>query len=94
MGGTIAAARPSSHPLGPPQVRGGARAHVADSVDSAPTAASLRGEIEGVERERILAALEACGGNQTQAAKLLGVSRHALLGRIEKYALTRPRKRG
>ena len=45
------------------------------------------------ERERILEALERCGGNQTRAARLLGVSRRTLINRLEEYDLPRPRKR-
>jgi DNA-binding NtrC family response regulator len=48
---------------------------------------------EGDERIRILRALERCGGNQTHAARLLGVSRRTLINRIERYNLPRPRKR-
>jgi two-component system, NtrC family, response regulator AtoC len=45
------------------------------------------------ERARILAALDRCAGNQTQAAALLGMSRRTLINRLEKYAMPRPRKR-
>ena len=45
------------------------------------------------ERERILEALDRCGGNQTRAARLLGVSRRTLINRLEEYDLPRPRKR-
>jgi transcriptional regulator with PAS, ATPase and Fis domain len=45
------------------------------------------------ERERVVAALEACKGNQTHAAKILGVSRRTLITRIEEYGLPRPRKK-
>jgi transcriptional regulator with GAF, ATPase, and Fis domain len=45
------------------------------------------------ERERILRALERCAGNQTHAARLLGISRRTLISRIERYNLPRPRKR-
>jgi two-component system, NtrC family, response regulator AtoC len=45
------------------------------------------------ERARILRALERCAGNQTHAARLLGVSRRTLISRIERYNLPRPRKR-
>ena len=47
----------------------------------------------GNERDRIVAALEACDGNQTQAAKMLGVSRRTLVTRLGEYELPRPRKR-
>jgi DNA-binding NtrC family response regulator len=45
------------------------------------------------ERERVIAALEACDGNQTHAAKLLGIARRTLIMRIEDYGLPRPRKK-
>lgn len=48
---------------------------------------------EAYERERVLEALQRTGGNQTEAAKLLGVSRRTLINRLEKFALQRPRKR-
>jgi transcriptional regulator with GAF, ATPase, and Fis domain len=45
------------------------------------------------ERRRIVTALEHCHGNQTRAARLLGVSRRTLIARLETYAVPRPRKR-
>jgi two-component system, NtrC family, response regulator AtoC len=45
------------------------------------------------ERARILKALERCVGNQTQAARLLGLTRRALITRLERYRIPRPRKR-
>ena len=45
------------------------------------------------ERARVVSALEKCDGNQTHAAKLLGVSRRTLISRMEAYGLPRPRKR-
>ena len=49
----------------------------------------IRGEDE---KARIVRALEACGGNQTRAAKLLGVSRRTLINRLEQFDLPRPKK--
>ena len=43
-------------------------------------------------RARIVDALARCDGNQTHAAKLLGISRRALITRIAKYGLARPRR--
>ncbi|HEX4458011.1 MAG TPA: sigma 54-interacting transcriptional regulator [Polyangia bacterium] len=45
------------------------------------------------ERARIMAALERCAGNQTHAARLLGISRGTLVSRLAEYKLPRPRKR-
>jgi two-component system response regulator AtoC len=47
----------------------------------------------GDERQRILAALDACAGNQTRAAKLLGMSLRTLVNRLSAYGVARPRKR-
>ena len=44
------------------------------------------------ERRRIVHALEAAAGNQSRAAKDLGISRHTLLSRLDEYGLSRPRK--
>ena len=44
------------------------------------------------ERLRILQALEACGGNQTRAAKMLNLSRRTLINRLEEFDLPRPKK--
>lgn len=43
--------------------------------------------LEEVERDLIRQAIERTGGNQTQAARLLGITRHTLLYRLEKYGL-------
>ena len=53
---------------------------------------SLPHEMEALERQRILDALARCGGNQTQAAEMLGISRRTLLRRLDEYAVPRPRK--
>jgi transcriptional regulator with GAF, ATPase, and Fis domain len=47
-----------------------------------------------LDRQRVIEALEKTGQNQTEAAKLLGVSRRALINWIEKLGLPRPRKGG
>ena len=52
----------------------------------------LRDEIEELERRRVIEALDACAGNQTRAAQMLGISRRALIRRIEAYEIPRPRK--
>jgi two-component system, NtrC family, response regulator AtoC len=46
----------------------------------------------GDERSRILQALAECAGNQTQAAKKLGISRGTLVARLESFGIARPRK--
>lgn len=44
------------------------------------------------EKRRILEALDACGGNQTRAAKSLGMPRRTFISRLEMYNIPRPRK--
>jgi len=43
-------------------------------------------------RQTVIDALAACGGNQSRAAKQLGMSRGALIRRLERYGVVRPRK--
>ena len=45
-------------------------------------------DLEAVERALIVFALDTTGGNRTRAAKLLRLTRSALLYRLEKYGLT------
>jgi two-component system response regulator PilR (NtrC family) len=57
-------------------------------VASAPTASSALGEqLEGIEREAIVKALEQSRYNKTAAAKLLGMSFRALRYRIKKLGI-------
>jgi DNA-binding NtrC family response regulator len=58
----------------------------------APQREPLKNAIEELERERILQALKECGGNQSQAAKVLGMSRKTFVRRLDQYNITRPRK--
>jgi two-component system, NtrC family, response regulator AtoC len=44
------------------------------------------------ERERIMRALAACAGNQSRAAKLLGMARSTLVLKLNAYQLPRPRR--
>ena len=44
------------------------------------------------DRRRILAALEACAGNQTRAAKMLGIPRRTFVTRLDALNVPRPQK--
>ncbi len=57
-----------------------------------PVDRSLWSEVEAVEYQRIASALAATGGNQTAAAKRLGIARTTLIRRIEHFGITRPKK--
>ncbi len=57
------------------------------------TVADIRREMDALERDRILRVLSACGSNQTEAARVLGLSRRALVNRLDAWGVARPRKR-
>ena len=46
---------------------------------------------QAAERDRIIAALDACVGNQSNAAKQLGISRANLVNKLALYRVPRPR---
>ena len=52
----------------------------------------LKQKTREVEREQIIEALRRCGGNQTRAAKELGISRRTLVSRLSEYDIPRPIK--
>lgn len=47
-----------------------------------------------VEREEILRVLADCAGNQSEAARRLGMARRTLVSRLDEYGVPRPRRRG
>ncbi|MEO8701496.1 MAG: sigma 54-interacting transcriptional regulator [Kofleriaceae bacterium] len=69
-------------------------ARIAATSPASPAASpeELRDLAEQLEKQRIIDTLDAVGGNQTRAAEKLGLTRRALVIRLDKYGITRPRK--
>lgn len=70
---------------------------LADHLPSEPMSITasdgrLREHVDGVERDAIIKALADSNHNQTHSAKRLGISRRALIYKMEKYGLKRPPK--
>jgi DNA-binding NtrC family response regulator len=68
----------------------------ASHPDANPDPAAGQGlpeRIASLERAMVLEALQKTGGNQSRAAKLLGIPRRTLINRIEAYGIARPRKK-
>jgi two-component system response regulator AtoC len=69
---------------------------VATRLASTPAPAgesgTFRETVRELERERILEALEKCAGNQSRAAKMLGIPRRTFVKRLDVYGIARPRK--
>jgi transcriptional regulator with GAF, ATPase, and Fis domain len=78
----------ASHSDIPPSSTFGAR-----EMPTGAVAAKLQRELDRRERRRIVGALEQAGGNQKDAAQILGISRRTLITRMEQYDIPRPRKR-
>jgi two-component system response regulator AtoC len=68
--------------------------HAPPSLSPASSASpdSLRAEAERLERQRIVDALADAGGNQTKAARALGISRRVLTRALDRFNLPRPRR--
>lgn len=61
------------------------------SPEEVPTA-MVRAELERRELRRTKEALARTAGNQTEAARLLGISRRTLMNRMDRFGISRPRK--
>ena len=44
------------------------------------------------ERDKIVEALAACAGNQSRAAKMLGIPRRTFVTKLDAYRIPRPKK--
>jgi len=73
-----------------------AQAQAAPSAAVAPVppagSGTLQSEIDAFEKGRIIDTLERCGGNQSRAARMLGISRGTLIARLDAFGIARPRK--
>jgi two-component system response regulator AtoC len=96
MGPAAAAATPARTGVGEPPALGGptGTGGLGSPAPPWPAAAGSVRVPRGGDRAAVVAALEACAGNQSAAAKRLGVSRRTLVNWIEKLDLPRPRKSG
>ncbi|TBR19621.1 sigma-54-dependent Fis family transcriptional regulator, partial [bacterium] len=52
-----------------------------------PTGAEQKRSLGDMEREHILMTLDACGGNQVEAAKRLGIARNTLWRKLKDYGV-------
>jgi two-component system response regulator AtoC len=53
-----------------------------------------KSELRVAERQRIIDALAACAGNQSRAAKMLGMPRRTFISKLDAYGIPRPQKKG
>jgi DNA-binding NtrC family response regulator len=77
---------------GAPRASMASEAGTSSADSNAARADSLKAEIRDLERARLVEALQRSGGNQTEAAKILGISRRTLVTRLSEFNLPRPRK--
>ena len=61
--------------------------HIADNICESEMLPSLRLREITEEKEALLKALQQCGGNQSRAAKVLGISRGTVWNRMKKYGI-------
>jgi two-component system response regulator AtoC len=88
-GGTI---EPEHLNLEGPRVASKPEPAAGGAVQAPQPEGPLSQAIDALEKQRILDALERCGGNQSRAAKMLGISRGTLLSRLDAFGVPRPRK--
>ncbi len=85
-GGTIDGELPLAGEPAPAAAREEDESNLAPPADGSPT---LKEQLEALERNLISRALAETRGNQTEAARRLGMSRTSLIDRLAKYGLRR-----
>jgi len=78
-------------PIGARHLAFSPRAAVTPAPPTDATSTLALSPDEEAERERYISALDQAAGNQTRAAKLLGVSRSTLINRLRLFRILRPR---
>jgi two-component system, NtrC family, response regulator AtoC len=71
---------------------GGLRAGTAPTPGDVPHPVSDTRSGPASDKQRILEALAACAGNQSRAAKMLGMPRRTFVARLDRYKIARPKK--
>ena len=72
----------------PPALLAATRTVPSETAPSAPPG-NLHAEVEALERRRIVEALERSDGNQSEAARQLGMPRRTLVARLKGLGITR-----
>jgi transcriptional regulator with AAA-type ATPase domain len=84
---------PEHLPLG--KMTSGVPLYLDPATSTAPTRPVFVRALEpykGGERQRMVDALEACGGNQTRAAAMLAMPRRTFVSKLDRYGFPRPMK--
>jgi two-component system response regulator AtoC len=76
----------------PMEKLGGATSSASISSPSAPEPTQPVAAGPPDERQRIIEALAACAGNQSRAAKMMGMPRRTFVARLDEYKIPRPKK--
>lgn len=73
--------------ISPDDIYLGSAMRTIDAEQASPTAGTDDLNLEEMEKRLIRRAIERAGGNKSEAARMLGITRRALYGRIERYGI-------